>query len=117
MVGGVSGSYSALVVLEVGAAPAFCGGAYVLPQVVSDARWTAAAGAPGQTSSQLHSCPPQCFPSPTTRVDTTIPDQPLPSPTLTPTPQYRKALDVRQGLVLFHRSGDAPCGLHGNSKL
>jgi len=32
-------------------------------------------------------------------------------------PQYRRALDMRQGLVLFHRSGDAPCGLHGNSKL
>jgi hypothetical protein len=29
----VPGSYSALVILEVGAAPAFCGGAYLLPQV------------------------------------------------------------------------------------
>jgi hypothetical protein len=29
----VPGSYSALIILEVGAAPAFCGGAYLLPQV------------------------------------------------------------------------------------
>jgi hypothetical protein len=35
----------------------------------------------------------------------------------TPSRQYHRALDLRQGLVLFHRSGDAPCGLHGNSKL
>ncbi|CAL8471179.1 g10721 [Coccomyxa elongata] len=32
-------------------------------------------------------------------------------------PQYHKALDLRQGLVLFHRSGDKTVGLHGNSGL
>ncbi|KAK9814732.1 hypothetical protein WJX72_010670 [[Myrmecia] bisecta] len=30
-------------------------------------------------------------------------------------PQYHLALDVRQGHVLFHRSGDAEIGTHGNS--
>eukprot|EP00884_Botryococcus_braunii_P022573 jgi/Botrbrau1/89/Bobra.0022s0079.1 len=30
-------------------------------------------------------------------------------------PQYHKALDVRQGTVLFHRSGDPGVGEHGNS--
>ncbi|KAK9919052.1 hypothetical protein WJX75_009029 [Coccomyxa subellipsoidea] len=32
-------------------------------------------------------------------------------------PQYHKALDMRQGLVLFHRSGDKGVGTHGNSGL
>jgi hypothetical protein len=32
-------------------------------------------------------------------------------------PHYRVALDLRQGLVLFHRSGDAQVGLHANSGL
>jgi hypothetical protein len=32
-------------------------------------------------------------------------------------PQYRTALDVRQGVVLFHRSGDAEVGMHANSGL
>ncbi|BDA46570.1 hypothetical protein COCOBI_09-0220 [Coccomyxa sp. Obi] len=32
-------------------------------------------------------------------------------------PQYHKALDIRQGVVLFHRSGDKTVGLHGNSGL
>ncbi len=30
-------------------------------------------------------------------------------------PQFRAALDVRQGVVLFHRSGDAEVGMHANS--
>jgi hypothetical protein len=30
-------------------------------------------------------------------------------------PQFRVALDVRQGVVLFHRSGDAEVGMHANS--
>lgn len=30
------------------------------------------------------------------------------------TVQYRAALDLRQGVVMFHRSGDARLGLHGN---
>ena len=32
-------------------------------------------------------------------------------------PQFRVALDVRQGVVLFHRSGDAEVGMHANSGL
>jgi hypothetical protein len=32
-------------------------------------------------------------------------------------PQFRMALDVRQGVVLFHRSGDAEVGMHANSGL
>lgn len=32
-------------------------------------------------------------------------------------PQYRLALDVRQGCCLFHRSGDPEVGLHANSGL
>jgi hypothetical protein len=32
-------------------------------------------------------------------------------------PQYRAALELRQGLVLFHRSGDPEVGLHANSSL
>jgi len=32
-------------------------------------------------------------------------------------PQYRVALELRQGVVLFHRSGDAEVGLHANSGL
>jgi hypothetical protein len=30
-------------------------------------------------------------------------------------PQFRTALDVRQGVALFHRSGDAEVGMHANS--
>ncbi|DBA75057.1 TPA: hypothetical protein ACH3X1_010392 [Trebouxia sp. C0004] len=32
-------------------------------------------------------------------------------------PQYHMGLDVRQGCVVFHRSGDAGVGAHGNSGL
>lgn len=32
-------------------------------------------------------------------------------------PQYRAALDARQGVALFHRSGDAGIGMHANSGL
>jgi len=32
-------------------------------------------------------------------------------------PQYHKILDCRQGIVLFHRSGDSGIGLHANCEL
>jgi len=32
-------------------------------------------------------------------------------------PQYRVALELRQGVALFHRSGDAEVGMHANSGL
>lgn len=32
-------------------------------------------------------------------------------------PPYRVALDLRQGVVLYHRSGDAEVGVHANSGL
>ncbi len=32
-------------------------------------------------------------------------------------PQYHQALDVRQGTMVFHRSGDKDVGMHGNSEI
>jgi hypothetical protein len=32
-------------------------------------------------------------------------------------PQFRVALDARQGVVLFHRSSDRRCGVHANAEL
>ena len=32
-------------------------------------------------------------------------------------PQFRQALNLKQGCIVFHRSGDASCGYHGNSEL
>ena len=32
-------------------------------------------------------------------------------------PQYHQALDIRQGTMVFHRSGDKDVGMHGNSEI
>ena len=32
-------------------------------------------------------------------------------------PQFRVALDARQGVVIFHRSSDKSCGVHANSEI
>ena len=32
-------------------------------------------------------------------------------------PHFREALDLRQGCVVFHRSGDKDIGYHGNSEI